>query len=100
MVTFAERMSHLGTESAFEVLAKAKRLEADGKSVIHLEIGQPDFPTPANICEAACRAMREGYTGYGPAAGLLEFRKVIAEYVATTRGVEVHPDEIVVTPGA
>ena len=100
MAIFAERMSHLGTESAFEVLARAKKLEAQGKSVIHLEIGQPDFPTPDNICEAACRAMREGYTGYGPAAGLLEFRKVIAEYVAATRGVEVHPDEVVVTPGA
>src|SRR6476646_3228954 len=100
MVRFAERMNHLGTESAFEVLARAKKLEAQGKSVIHLEIGQPDFPTPANICEAACRAMREGYTGYGPAAGLLEFRKVIADYIAATRGVEVDPDEIVVTPGA
>ncbi|MBD1863204.1 MULTISPECIES: pyridoxal phosphate-dependent aminotransferase [Trichocoleus] len=100
MTIFAERMSHLGTESAFEVLARAKKLEAQGKSVIHLEIGQPDFPTPDNICEAACRAMREGYTGYGPAAGLLEFRKVVAEYIAATRGVEVHPDEVVVTPGA
>jgi aspartate aminotransferase len=100
MVRFAERMNHLGTESAFEVLARAKKLEAEGKSVIHLEIGQPDFPTPANICEAACRAMREGYTGYGPAAGLVEFRKVIAEYIAATRGVEIDPDEIVVTPGA
>ncbi|MBD1913869.1 MULTISPECIES: pyridoxal phosphate-dependent aminotransferase [unclassified Leptolyngbya] len=96
----AERMSRLGTESAFEVFAKAKKLEAQGKSVIHLEIGQPDFPTPANICEAACQAMREGYTGYAPAAGLLEFRQVIAEYIQQTRGIEVHPDEVVVTPGA
>lgn len=96
----AERMSRLGTESAFEVFAKAKKLEAEGKSVIHLEIGQPDFPTPPNICEAACQAMREGYTGYAPAAGILEFRQVIADYIQRTRGVEIHPDEVVVTPGA
>lgn len=96
----AERMSRLGTESAFEVFAKAKKLEAQGKSVIHLEIGQPDFPTPPNICEAACQAMREGYTGYAPAAGILEFRQVIADYIQQTRGIEVHPDEVVVTPGA
>lgn len=97
---FAERMDHLGTESAFEVLARAKALEAKGQSVIHLEIGQPDFATPAPICEAAFQAMKEGYTGYGPAAGLLEFRKVVADYIGRTRGIEIHPDEIAVTPGA
>lgn len=97
---FAERMQQLGTESAFEVFARAKALEAQGKSMIHLEIGQPDFPTPAHICEAAFQAMREGYTGYAPAAGLLEFRKVIAAYISQTRGVEIQPDEVVVTPGA
>lgn len=97
---FAERMNRLGTESAFDVLAKAKQLEAQGKKIIHLEIGQPDFPTPINICEAAFRAMKDGYTGYGPAAGLLELREVIAEHISTTRGIEVHPDEVVVTPGA
>ncbi|MCL6436674.1 MAG: pyridoxal phosphate-dependent aminotransferase [Leptolyngbyaceae cyanobacterium HOT.MB2.61] len=97
---FAERMNRLGTESAFEVFARAQNLEAQGESVIHLEIGQPDFPTPVNICKAAFQAMQDGYTGYGPAAGLLEFRKVIADHVAKTRGIEVHPDEVVVTPGA
>jgi aspartate/methionine/tyrosine aminotransferase len=100
MMKFAERMNHLGTESAFEVFARAKNLEAEGRSIIHLEIGQPDFPTPANICEAACEAMKQGYTGYGPAAGLIEFRQAIADHVARTRGIEVHPNEVVVTPGA
>ncbi len=96
----ADRMNRLGTESAFDVLAKAKQLEAQGKKIIHLEIGQPDFQTPINICEAAFRAMKDGYTGYGPAAGLLELREVVAEHISTTRGIEVHPDEVVVTPGA
>jgi aspartate/methionine/tyrosine aminotransferase len=97
---FAERMNRLGTESAFDVLAKAKNLEAQGRNIIHLEIGQPDFPTPFNICEAAFRAMKDGYTGYGPAAGLLELREVVAEHISTTRGIEINPDEVVVTPGA
>jgi aspartate/methionine/tyrosine aminotransferase len=97
---FAERMSRLGTESAFDVLAKAKQLEAQGRSIVHLEIGQPDFPTPPSICEAAFRAMKDGYTGYTPAAGLLELREAITEHVSTSRGIEVHPDEVVVTPGA
>ena len=97
---FAERMSRLGTESAFEVLAKAQRLEARGRSVIHLEIGQPDFQTPMNICQAAFQAMKDGYTGYAPAAGLPQLRQAIAQYVTQTRGVEVHSDEVVVTPGA
>jgi aspartate aminotransferase len=96
----AERMMRLGTESAFDVLAKAKQLEAQGRSIIHLEIGQPDFPTPPPICEAAFRAMKDGYTGYGPAAGLVEFREAIAAYMLASRGVAVHPDEVVVTPGA
>lgn len=100
MLQFAERMERLGTESAFEVLAKAKRLEAQGRSIVHLEIGQPDFPTPANVCEAAFKAMQAGYTGYGPAGGLMEFRKAVAEEVSQTRGITVAPDEVVVTPGA
>ena len=99
-MNFAARMSRLGTESAFEVLAKAQRLEAQGRSVIHLEIGQPDFQTPMNICQAAFQAMKDGYTGYAPAAGLPQLRQAIAQYVTQTRGVEVHPDEVVVTPGA
>ena len=97
---FADRMSRLGTESAFEVLAKAKGLEAQGRDIIHLEIGQPDFITPMNICEAAFQAMKDGHTGYGPSAGLLEFREVVAEHISKTRGIEVHPDEVTVTPGA
>jgi aspartate/methionine/tyrosine aminotransferase len=97
---FAERMSRLGTESAFDVFAKAKQMEAQGRSIIHLEIGQPDFPTPFPICEAAFRAMKDGYTGYTPAAGLVEFREAIAHYISSSRGVDVHPENVVVTPGA
>ncbi len=97
---FADRMDRLGTESAFEVLAKAKGLEAQGRDIVHLEIGQPDFITPANISEAAFKAMKDGHTGYGPSAGLLEFREVIAEHISETRGIEIHPDEVTVTPGA
>ncbi len=96
----AESMSRLGTETAFEVLAKAKKLEAQGKDIIHLEIGEPDFDTPSNIKEAAKRAIDDGYTHYGPSAGLPELREVIAEEVQKTRGVDCNPDQIVVTPGA
>ncbi len=97
---FADRMSNLGTETAFEVLAKAKKLEAEGKSIIHLEIGEPDFPTPANICEAAINSIRAGDTHYTPSAGIPEVRNSIANYRQRTRGIEVHPDEVVMTPGA
>ncbi len=97
---YAERMSNLGTETAFEVLAKAKKLEAEGKSIIHLEIGEPDFPTPENICEAAIRSIRAGDTHYTPSAGIPEMRNAIAKYINKTRGIEVHPDEVVMTPGA
>ncbi|MYF99351.1 pyridoxal phosphate-dependent aminotransferase [Candidatus Poribacteria bacterium] len=93
-------MSRLGTESAFEVLAKAKSLEAQGRDIIHLEIGQPDFSTPMNVCDAAYRAMKDGHTGYCPSAGLPEFREVVAQHIAETRGVDIHPDEVTVTPGA
>ncbi|MCZ6677012.1 MAG: pyridoxal phosphate-dependent aminotransferase [Candidatus Poribacteria bacterium] len=99
-MNFADRMSRLGTESAFEVLAKAKGLEAQGRDIIHLEIGQPDFQTPMNVCEAAFKAMKDGHTGYGPSAGLIEFREVVAEHISETRGVAIHPDEVTVTPGA
>lgn len=95
----AKAMSRLGTETAFEVLAKAKALEAQGKDIIHLEIGEPDFDTPSNIVEAAYKAMREGWTHYGPAPGLPELRKTIAEYIARTRGMDVDWEEVVVTPG-
>jgi aspartate aminotransferase len=95
----ARRMSRLGTETAFEVLSKAKALERQGRSIIHLEIGEPDFETPGNIVEAAVDALRTGWTHYGPSAGLPDLRETIAQYVSHTRGVEVSPDEVVVVPG-
>jgi aspartate aminotransferase len=98
-MNFAQRMNRLGTESAFEVLARAKALERQGKSIIHLEIGEPDFDTPDHIKEAAKRALDAGATHYGPAAGLPELREAIAKHVAETRGVPVSPEEVVVTPG-
>ncbi len=93
-------METLGTETAFEVLAKAKALEKQGKSVIHLEIGEPDFDTPKYIKEAAIKALNAGYTHYVPSAGIPELREAIAEHIAKTRNIEVSPDEVVVTPGA
>jgi aspartate aminotransferase len=96
----AERMSRLGTESAFEVLAWAKALEAQGREVIHLEIGEPDFDTPPHIVEAAVKALRDGYTHYTPSAGLPEARRTIADHVSRSRGVEVRLEQVVITPGA
>jgi len=93
-------MNALGTETAFEVLAKARALEKQGKNIVHLEIGEPDFDTPRNIKDAAMKALDQGYTHYGPSAGLPEFRETIAEYVSKTRGIKAEPDEVVVTPGA
>src|SRR5579871_3150922 len=95
----ASRMSRLGTETAFEVLNKAKALERQGRSIIHLEIGEPDFDTPKNVVEAGVDALRKGWTHYGPSAGLPELRQAIAEYVSRTRGVKVSTDEVVVVPG-
>ena len=95
----ATRMSRLGTESAFEVLARARALERAGRDIIHLEIGEPDFDTPAHIRDAAKRALDEGATHYGPAAGLPELREAVAKHVGATRGVPVSPDEVVITPG-
>lgn len=97
---FAERMNHLGTETAFEVFARAKALEAKGRDIVHLEIGEPDFDTPRNIIDAAVTAINRGFTHYGPSAGLPEARAAIAQYVARTRGVTVDPQQVVVTPGA
>src|SRR5262245_35054089 len=96
---FAPSMSRLGTESAFEVLARARALERQGKTIVHLEIGEPDFDTPAHIKDAAKQALDAGATHYGPSAGLPELREAIAKHVAETRGVPVSPDEVVVTPG-
>ena len=95
----ARRMERLGTETAFEVLVKAKALEAQGRDIIHLEIGEPDFDTPGNIIEAGCDALRKGFTHYGPSAGMMELREVIAQHVSETRRVNVTPDEVVVVPG-
>ena len=92
-------MSRLGTETAFEVLNKAKALEKQGKSVIHLEIGEPDFDTPANVIEAGVNALHKGWTHYGPSSGLPELRQTVADYVARTRNVKVSSDEVVVVPG-
>ncbi len=100
MPGFADRMSKLGVEGAFIVLARAKELERQGKKIIHCEIGQPDFDTPAHIKEAAKKALDEGFTGYTPSAGIIELREAIAEYVSKTRGIEVTPDQVVVTVGA
>jgi len=96
----AKRMMRLGTETAFEVLARAKAMEAKGKEIIHLEIGEPDFNTPQHIIDAAIQALNSGQTHYGPSAGLPEARKAFAEYINGDRGVSVEPENIVITPGA
>src|SRR5262244_1249330 len=100
VMNVAARMARLGTESAFEVLARARQLERTGREIVHLEIGEPDFDTPAHIKEAAKQALDAGATHYGPSAGLPEVREAIAKHIAETRGVPVTPDEVVVTPGA
>src|ERR1700687_429586 len=97
---FGERMSRLGTEGAFEVLAKARRLEAQGKRIVHLEIGEPDFATPDNIVEAGISAMQNGYTHYTPASGIFEAREAVAGFVARTLKTEVDPTEVVLVPGS
>ena len=98
-IHLADRMCQLGTESAFEVLVRAQELERQGREVIHLEIGEPDFRTPENIVAAATRALKEGWTHYGPAAGLPQLREAIAEDAGERRGIHIHPDQVVVTPG-
>jgi aspartate aminotransferase len=95
----AERMSRIGTESAFEVLVRARALEAQGKDIIHLEIGEPDFPTPQNIIDAGKKALDEGWTHYGPSQGLPELREAIAEYISNTRGIQVSAANVCVVPG-
>ncbi|MDB2499874.1 pyridoxal phosphate-dependent aminotransferase [bacterium] len=92
-------VQQLGTETAFKVLAKAKDLEAQGKDIVHLEIGQPDFPTPPNIVEAGKRAIDEGWTSYGPTCGQPDFRDLIAQHISTTRNIDVNGSQVVVTPG-
>jgi aspartate/methionine/tyrosine aminotransferase len=95
----AGRMSRLGTETAFEVLARARVLEAQGKNIVHLEIGEPDFDTPAHVIEAGVKALKGGFTHYGPSPGLPQLREAIAEHVARTRRIECKPANVVVTPG-
>ena len=95
----ASRMSRLGTETAFEVLNRARALEKQGKEIVHLEIGEPDFDTPENVIDAAVDALHKGWTHYGPAAGLPELRQTIADYVSRTRKIPVSADEVVVVPG-
>jgi aspartate/methionine/tyrosine aminotransferase len=97
---YARRMDVCGTETAFEMLAKARALEAQGKHIVHLEIGEPDFDTPAYIKNAAIKALNAGYTHYTPAAGIAQVRETVAEYVSRTRNIPVDPDEVVVTPGS
>jgi aspartate/methionine/tyrosine aminotransferase len=97
--SLAARMGLLGTESAFSVLAKAKALEAEGRDIIHLEIGEPDFDTPEHIVEAGCEALRSGQTHYTPSAGVMELREAIARDVAESRGIPVESGQVVVTPG-
>lgn len=93
-------MRRLGTETAFEVLVQARALEAKGRDIVHLEIGEPDFDTPENVIEAGVAALRGGWTHYGPSAGLPQLRQAIAEDAGRRRGVEVNPEEVVVVPGA
>src|SRR2546421_5277594 len=95
----AERMARLGTETAFEVLVKARALEAKGRDIVHLEIGEPDFDTPRNIIDAATDALHKGFTHYGPSCGLPQLQEVIAQHVSETRRVNVTPEEVVVVPG-
>ena len=100
MFDLAKRQSNLGTETAFEVLAKAKDLERQGKSIIHLEIGEPDFDTTKHIIDAAKKALDDGFTHYGPSAGQIELRESIAKHQSQRQGYKVSSENIVVTPGA
>src|SRR5918911_652549 len=93
-------LAQLGTEGAFAVLARARRLEAAGRDIVHLEIGQPDFDTPEHVKAAAAEALAAGLTGYCPAAGLPELRRAADEHLSATRGIAVDPDAVLVAPGA
>src|SRR5947208_5468428 len=96
----AQRMSRIGTESAFEVLRRARALEAKGRNIIHLEIGEPDFPTPKHIVEAGKKALDDGFTKYGPTQGMPVLREAIAADVSASRGIQVGPEHVCVVPGA
>src|SRR6478672_11791227 len=98
--TVTEAVGRLGTEGAFAVLARARALEATGRDVIHLEIGEPDFPTPEHVAEAGIAAIRAGHTHYCPTAGLVELREAAAAYLARSRGIDVPPERVLVANGA
>ncbi len=100
MRPLASRMSRLGTETAFEVLARARALEAQGREIVHLEIGEPDFDTPPSIVAAGVAALERGETHYTPSAGVVELRKAIARYLAQSRGITADPAQVIVAPGA
>jgi len=100
MPKLAKRMERLGTETAFTVLARAKQLEREGRDIVHLEIGEPDFDTPQHIIDAACEAMNKGYTHYGPSAGDPEFRETIAWHLNRGRGTDYKMENITVVFGA
>src|SRR5579863_4376607 len=95
----AQRMDRILVESAFEVLVRARALEAAGRSVIHLEIGEPDFPTPAHIVDAAKAALDQGWTHYGPTQGFPELREVVAAHVSETRGIKAGAEHVSIVPG-
>jgi aspartate/methionine/tyrosine aminotransferase len=97
---FARRMDELGTETAFETLARARKLEADGRNIVHLEIGEPDFPTPPNIVEAAEKAIRDGFTHYTPAGGLMPARQAVADWIRRWYEVDVKAEQVVMVPGS
>src|SRR5215468_3542205 len=99
MLQMAGRMSALGTETAFEVLARANALAAQGRSIINLGIGQPDFPTPPHIVEAGRKALADGHHGYTPANGIPQLREAVAADIRLRRGVEVNPDQVLIVPG-
>src|SRR5579884_4173782 len=100
MTRLADRIGRLGVESAFDVLVRARALEAQGRNIIHLEIGEPDFATPAHIVEGGKRALDEAWTHYGPTQGDPELRAAIAAHLSATHGFEVGPDRVCITPGA
>ena len=100
MTDLAASLDRLGTETAFELLARAKALEASGRDIIHLQIGEPDFPTPAHVVEAAAKALRDGHTHYCPAPGIPALREAAAAYLSRSRGLAVDPANVLVTPGA
>jgi aspartate aminotransferase len=99
MLALADRMHQLGTETAFEVLARAKALEAQGRSIINLGIGQPDFQTPAHIVAAAQKALADGHHGYTPANGILPLREAVAADLHRRLKVDVDPGTVLVVPG-